>query len=316
MPNRAAAAGAVDPPPGRDAEKTAEMPKAEAETAPAAVTATKGDSSGTEELLRLTAANPAPGASGEVTPPASGASSPTTSASGPAPGAMAGATPGEMTRNREGGPAAFVPPARGAAAPNGPDPSSIPPPNAGFATGGIGLGAPAPGAPGGPGAAAPGIMGGAGRPGGPDGPGGGGGLADFGPKSFQTAAGAVSAFMAAVKAKDKERLKEATAIRAPKEAIEKHRKIFAAIDDQTITDDELDAMARALEGYRPVSQLPAKSTGRIEIVVGKQAGLNYHQRTITTRKEKDGWKVLDVSDMLDFKPLLTPTSGRRGRGGN
>ena len=82
--------------------------------------------------------------------------------------------------------------------------------------------------------------------------------------------------------------------RAPTEADEKHRKIFAAIIDESISDDELDEMAKALDGFQVMTVLQAKSTGRIGVVVAKMDGRDTLQRTIVTRKEKEGWKVLDI----------------------
>jgi hypothetical protein len=127
------------------------------------------------------------------------------------------------------------------------------------------------------------------------------------------------AFLAALKAKDKDRLAQTTAARAPTEAEEKHRKIFAAIIEQSISDDELDEMSKALDGFRVVQVLPAKSTGRIGVIIAKRDGKDMLQRTIMTRKEQiapgqSGWKVLDIAQMYDFKPGLPPIF-MRGRGG-
>ena len=136
-----------------------------------------------------------------------------------------------------------------------------------------------------------------------------------GPASFRFPNSAVNAFLAALKAKDKDRLATATAKRAPTEAAEKHRKIFAAIVEQSISDDELEEMSQAMGGYQIMGVLDAKSTGRIGVVVAKQSGRDMLRRTIMTRKEKDGWKVLDIEDMYDFKPGLPPIfmRGRSGR---
>lgn len=133
-----------------------------------------------------------------------------------------------------------------------------------------------------------------------------------GAAAFQRPSTAVQAFLAAVRAKDKERLAQTVALHAPTEAAEKHRKIFSAIAEQSITDDELDEMAKTLDGYQVVSQLAAYSTGKIGILVSKMSGRDRLQRTITTRKEREGWKVLDVDGVMDFKYIPTPT--RRGRG--
>ena len=73
-------------------------------------------------------------------------------------------------------------------------------------------------------------------------------------------------------------------------------------------------MAKALDGFRVVSVLPAKSTRKIDVVVSKMSGKDRLQRTIVTRQEKEGWKVLDIEAMYDFKPGLPPMF-MRGRGG-
>ena len=135
-----------------------------------------------------------------------------------------------------------------------------------------------------------------------------------GPATFNHPATAVKAFLDALKLKDKDRLTQATARRAPTEAEEKHRKIFAEIVDGSISEDELDEMSKAMTGYQVVQILQAKSTGRIGVVISKMEGRDRMQRTITVRKEADGWKVMDISAMLDFKPGLPPIFMRGYRG--
>jgi hypothetical protein len=140
--------------------------------------------------------------------------------------------------------------------------------------------------------------------------GGPGSTAALGPASFKYPNTAVQAFLAALKAKNKDRLAQATADRAPTEAEEKHRKIFAAIKEQSISDDELDEMAKALDGYQVMSVLPAKSTRRIGVVVSKMDGRDLLQRTIMTRQERDGWKVLDIEIQYEFKAMPNMRYGR------
>jgi hypothetical protein len=144
------------------------------------------------------------------------------------------------------------------------------------------------------------------------------GSAPVGPETFKHPVTAVQAFLSALQSKNKDRLTQATARRAPTEAEEKHRKIFAEIVDGSISDDDLDEMSKAMNGFRVTGVLPAKSTGRIGVLVGKMEGRDMMQRTITVRKEAEGWKVMDISAMLDFKPGLPPIfmrgyRGRRGR---
>ncbi len=135
----------------------------------------------------------------------------------------------------------------------------------------------------------------------------------IGPNTFHYPNTAVVAFLAAVKAKDKDRLAQTTADRAPTEAEEKHRKIFAAIKEMSISDDELDEMAKALDGFQVISVLPTKSTVRIGVLCGKRDGKNLMVRTIMTRKEKEGWRVMDIANVYEFKPGVGPIFRGRGR---
>jgi hypothetical protein len=123
----------------------------------------------------------------------------------------------------------------------------------------------------------------------------------------------VAAFLLALKAKDKDRLAQCTALHAPVEAAEKHRKIFAAILDGTISEDELDEMSKTLGGYQVSGVVEATSTGRQGVLISKMDGRDRLQRKVTTRKEKEGWKVMDVDSALEFKFIQMPRMGRGGR---
>jgi hypothetical protein len=115
----------------------------------------------------------------------------------------------------------------------------------------------------------------------------------------------VTSFLNAVKAKDAERLAEATALRAPTEASPRYQKIFTAIVEQSLTPEDLDELAKKLEGMNIIGQNQAKSSGRLGIIIGKngqQSGESL-QRTITVRKEKSGWKVCDISGQREFEPF-------------
>jgi hypothetical protein len=134
------------------------------------------------------------------------------------------------------------------------------------------------------------------------------------PANFHYPATAVTAFLAALKAKDKDKLAQATAKRAATEAEEKHRKIFSEIIDGSISDDDLSEIAKAFEGFRVMTVLNAKSTGRIGVVVGKMTkGGGHLQRTIMARKEKEGWKIVDVEDLYNFKAMPNFGTGRGRR---
>jgi hypothetical protein len=152
-----------------------------------------------------------------------------------------------------------------------------------------------------------GMPGPGGMPGAPGGPGGGAAEQDDGPGDFRSPIGAVRAFLSAVKAKDADRLNEATAIRAPGEAdSKKNRDTFKKIVDLALSDSEFDELAKNLEGYRVMGENPQKIIGRVD-VVARKPGENgsYSQRTFTVKHEKKGWGVLNVSPSTVFKAMGT-----------
>ena len=144
-------------------------------------------------------------------------------------------------------------------------------------------------------------------------PGGAGGsddAGDKGPASFKTEMGGVNAFLAAVRARDPVRLKEATALRARTECKPHNQKFFEAILGETLGPDDLDELAKALEGFKVADMNTPKTTrtrGFILRKAGKKSGA-FLQRTITVRQEKAGWKVVDISGegKLDA-PIMMPT---------
>jgi hypothetical protein len=139
---------------------------------------------------------------------------------------------------------------------------------------------------------------------------------DNGPADFGTARGAVRAFLNALKAKDQDRLNEATALRAQLEASTKNQPIFKKILDLALSDSDLDDLAKKLEGYQIASEHQGKSTGRIMVILGKRLpNGRYLQRTVTVRHEKKGWGVLDISGEEVFKPLSVPPRNRQQGGG-
>ncbi len=134
---------------------------------------------------------------------------------------------------------------------------------------------------------------------------------------------AVASFLSAVKAKDLDRIAEATALRAgqPTETSPHYQKVFQAILDQSLAPEDLDELAKKFEGMKIVGQNQAKSTGRLGIIVGKAGTTGQQQgdtftRTITVRKELKGWKVVDISGERKFeKPMVIRgmPGGTRGR---
>jgi len=160
---------------------------------------------------------------------------------------------------------------------------------------------------------APGAGGpGGGRPGAPGGPGGfGGPQQDNGPADVRTPDGAARAFLNAVQAKDRTRLAEATALRSQEEAsTQRVKDLFRTIVDESISDSELDDLAKKLEGYKVAGENAAKSTGRLGIIIHKPTDDGgYLSRVMTVRKEKKGWGVMDISKDTEFKGM----SGQRPR---
>jgi hypothetical protein len=146
----------------------------------------------------------------------------------------------------------------------------------------------------------PGGPGMAGARGGP----GGGGASDKEP-DFHDPRKAVQAFLDAVKAKDLDRLTEATALHAQQEASSaKNRDIFKRIYDGSLSEAELDDIASKLDGYSIMSENPPKSSGRLQIIIGKTDKAKNNARItrlITVRHEKGGWKVMDVSGESVYK---------------
>jgi len=172
-----------------------------------------------------------------------------------------------------------------------------------------------------------GKMAGAGMPGaggaGPGGPaqagGAGGSPADSGPADFNSPEGAVRSFLNALKAKDLDRLNESTALRAsvPHEGgSAKNQELFKKIIDLSLSDSELDDLAKKLEGFAVEFDNPQTSTGRIDVVIRKATEHGgYIRRKVTTRREKKGWGVLDIGPSQTFKTpgLILPRKSSGGR---
>jgi hypothetical protein len=137
--------------------------------------------------------------------------------------------------------------------------------------------------------------------------------------SFTNPYVATMSFLNALKAKDLDRLAEATALHAPTESKGKNQKLFAAILDQSLSDDDLQELAKSLDGYQIVGQNQAVSTGRLAIIVMKPEGTSQMIRAITTRHEKKGWKVVDIGGKRELeKPIMNvrmPGMGGRVGGG-
>jgi len=130
----------------------------------------------------------------------------------------------------------------------------------------------------------------------------------------------VHAFLNALQAKDRDRLAEATALRAQTEAsTDKTKELFGKIVDMSISDAEIDDLAKKLQGFRLSGENAPKSTGRLGIYIDKPTQEGSVLRvTLTVRKEKKGWGVMDMSsNPIEFRPMgiMSPRRKPSGRGG-
>jgi hypothetical protein len=166
------------------------------------------------------------------------------------------------------------------------------------------------GGPGGPGGAGSGP---GGYPGGPGAGGIGGGAQNSIPANVHSPAGAVQAFLNALKSKDRDKLAEATALHSQEEASGKNKELFAKIVDMSISDAELDDLSKKFDGFHVSGENAAKSTGKLGVYIDKptdEGGVI--RRTLTVRKEKKGWGVEDVSRPTEFR-AMQPTRRRASR---
>jgi len=121
---------------------------------------------------------------------------------------------------------------------------------------------------------------------------------------------AVTAFLDALKQRDADLLAESTALRAPTEAHANNRKLFTSILDHSISDDDFDDLIEKLDGYQIAFLNQPKSSGRQGVVLQKKADNTTYLRTIDVRREKAGWKVVDIGGVADLK---TSVSGVRSK---
>lgn len=128
------------------------------------------------------------------------------------------------------------------------------------------------------------------------------------PGNFREPVGAVTAFLDALKARDKDALAEATALRSAKEASAKYQTLFASILERSTPDDQFDDLVKNFEGFSIAYQQAATKTGRIRIVLSKTVDGRPLTRAMEVRKEKAGWKVVDLSG---YRDLTTSGSGIR-----
>jgi hypothetical protein len=119
--------------------------------------------------------------------------------------------------------------------------------------------------------------------------------------------------LSALKAKDLDRLNEATALRAPVEATPKNQKLFEKIFGLSLSESELDELAKKLDGYQIAGENPPQSTARVDVILQKadtEHRGGYFRRKVTVRHEKKGWGVLDIAGATEFKaPIAVPGRG-------
>jgi hypothetical protein len=134
---------------------------------------------------------------------------------------------------------------------------------------------------------------------------------DNAPPDFSSAVGGVRAFLAALRKKDAAALAEATALHAPTEASDRNRRIFEQISRQELDEEGLSQLAQKLDGFEVQGQNVPKSSNQIGVTLRKRGtGNSMLTRTIQVRKEKAGWKVLDIGGQSE---LDGPPMGRRRR---
>jgi hypothetical protein len=133
-----------------------------------------------------------------------------------------------------------------------------------------------------------------------------------GPADLTSPQGAVQTFLKALEARDADRLSEATARRAATESVAKNQELFGKILDINLSDSDMDDLAKKLEGYQIASVNPAKSTGKIDVVIQKSGpGGARFTRKITARREKKGWGVLDIGPYTEFKGMGSRTGVKK-----
>jgi hypothetical protein len=145
---------------------------------------------------------------------------------------------------------------------------------------------------------------------------GGGAPRDTKPVNYQDPHASVKAFLAALKDKDVDRLSEATALRSPYESSAKHRELFQKIVDGSISEAQLNDLADNLDEYTISGDAAVTSTGRRGVLVTKKTKTGKMQRKITVRKEKAGWKVLDISSIIEFKNFRRYTRQKSSQSSN
>ena len=134
------------------------------------------------------------------------------------------------------------------------------------------------------------------------------------PANYSTPIAGAATFLSAVKSKNKDRIADATALHAQKEANSvTMQKLFSQIVELSVSDEQIDGLAKALNGYSITGLDPALSSGKQKVVLAKSNGMNgQFRRTLTMRHEAKGWKVDDISGQSEIQGFRGVPM-RRGR---
>jgi hypothetical protein len=128
-------------------------------------------------------------------------------------------------------------------------------------------------------------------------------------KLFADPKTAAKFFLEAVKAKDLNKIAQATALRAATES--KNQKLFRLILAQELAQEDLDELSSKLSGFEIAGSNAPKNAGTLGILLSKTDGKVILRRTLTMRHEKAGWKVQDISGEGELgSPIITPRTKR------
>ena len=137
-----------------------------------------------------------------------------------------------------------------------------------------------------------------------------------GSKLYHSPIGGAMAFLAAVKSKNLSKVAEATALHAPLEAKSTaNQKLFAAILEGDLAQEDLDELAKKLDGYKMSGSNVPKSSGQFGVIVTKQEGTSTMVRTLLMRHEASGWKVQDISGKGEIQKQIQMPRMRGSTGG-
>jgi hypothetical protein len=147
--------------------------------------------------------------------------------------------------------------------------------------------------------------------------GSGSGGAAAGEPDYTTAVKGAETFLAAVTSKNVERIADALALRSVSdtEGSAKYKATFQAILDRSIDPEAIEQIAANFKDMKIVGTNSVKSSGSRGIIIGRtNEKQEFLTRTLTMRREKAGWKVLDLSGIRVQKSA--GFNNRNQNGGN